>query len=154
MSEELISTLIKQKEKRRLQAWELHQQGYSQSCIAKTLGVTQGAVSQWLKRVREGEGTEGLRHHPAPGHIPALSVNQLKELPVLLNCGATSYGFESEKWTIKRVDAVLKNHFGVSYHPSHISRLLKKYYPEWRQARNNQSSCSVSTAPNANKADF
>ena len=39
---------------RQLRAWELHQQGWSQRQIAAELGVTQGAVSQWLMRVRDG----------------------------------------------------------------------------------------------------
>ena len=54
------------RESRRLQAWELHQQGWSQRRIAEALGVTQGAVSQWLKQAREG-GAGALRHNPATG---------------------------------------------------------------------------------------
>lgn len=33
-------------EGRRLRAWELHQQGWTQQHIAQALGVTQGAISQ------------------------------------------------------------------------------------------------------------
>src|SRR5215218_1719590 len=47
------------REGRRLRAWELKQQGWNQKEIANALGVTEGAVSQWMKRAREG-GTEGL----------------------------------------------------------------------------------------------
>lgn len=154
MSEELITPLAKWKEERRLQAWELHQQGWSQGRIAQFLGVTQGAVSQWLKRAHEGEGIKELRHHPAPGHRAALSEEQLKALPILLSYGAASFGFEDYHWTIKRVSYVLKEVFDVSYHPSQVSRLLKKYYPEWRSEPENQSSDSSSIAPSANKADF
>jgi len=48
------------KEWRRRRAWELFEQGWSQNKIAEALGVTQGAVSQWMKRGRE-QGEEGLR---------------------------------------------------------------------------------------------
>ena len=37
------------KEGRRLRAWELYQAGWKQVAIAEALGVTPGAVSQWLK---------------------------------------------------------------------------------------------------------
>jgi transcriptional regulator with XRE-family HTH domain len=35
--------------------------GWKQKDIAEALGVTKGAVSQWLKRAREG-GIDALRH--------------------------------------------------------------------------------------------
>src|SRR5262245_7263650 len=44
---------------RRQRAWELHQAGWWQKDIAVALGVTRGAVSQWIKRGREG-GMEAL----------------------------------------------------------------------------------------------
>jgi transposase len=47
--------------------------------IAAALGVTGGAVSQWLKRARE-QGVEALRRHPAPGRQPRLTAEQLAHL--------------------------------------------------------------------------
>src|SRR5438067_1689547 len=44
------------REARRLRAWELKQQGWQQRMIAAALGVTPGAVSQWLKRAAAGGG--------------------------------------------------------------------------------------------------
>ena len=120
------------REARRFVAWELHQLGWSQTRIAKTLGVTQGAVSQWLKRGREGGGTEALRHHPAPGRKASLTDEQLARIPALLAKGAAAYGYGDVRWTTRRVAAVLKTVFGVSYHPGHVSRLLQKYSPGWR----------------------
>jgi DNA-directed RNA polymerase specialized sigma24 family protein len=38
------------REGRRLRAWELAQQGWKQTDIAAALGVTHGAISQWLTR--------------------------------------------------------------------------------------------------------
>src|SRR5437588_12239529 len=42
------------REGRRLRAWELKQRGWKQRDIATALGVTQGAVSHWLSRARDG----------------------------------------------------------------------------------------------------
>ena len=120
------------REERRLRAWELHQEGWSQRRIAEAVGVTQGAVSQWFIRVRKEGAVAGLGRHPAPGRVSVLTKAQLDQLPVLLERGAKSFGFEDDGWTSRRVAAVLKEVFEISYHPAHVSRLLKKYYPDWR----------------------
>jgi len=75
------------REGRRLRAFELKQEGWKQQDIADALGVTKGAVSQWMKRARE-EGVEGLRHKPPPGVPPRLSEEQREKLPELLAKGA------------------------------------------------------------------
>jgi len=123
------------REIRRLRAWELHQEGWSQHQIAQALGITQGAVSQWFKRIREGGGPDALRHRPAPGRRAALTDEQLGQLPMLLNRGAQFYGFHDSRWTTARVAVVLEQIFGVSYHPAHVCRLLKKHYPGWRDTK-------------------
>ena len=68
------------REARRLQAWELKQKGWKQRDIAEALGVTPGAVSQWVKRAKEG-GEAALRRRPAPGPTPRLSQEQVARLP-------------------------------------------------------------------------
>jgi transposase len=112
------------REGRRLRAVALHEQGWKQKDIAAALGVTHGAVSQWLKRARE-EGQEALRHHPAPGPHPKLTAEQRTKLPELLARGAQAFGFGGEVWTTRRVAAVIAQEFGVRYHPAHVSRLLR-----------------------------
>ena len=42
------------REGRRLRAWDLYQQGWTQRAIAAALGVSEGAVSQWLTRAVQG----------------------------------------------------------------------------------------------------
>jgi transposase len=109
---------------RRLRALELKEQGWKQTQIAEALGVTEGAVSQWMKRATE-EGVEGLRHKPPPGATPRLSEDERAKLPELLAQGAQAHGFRGEVWTCERVAMVIRREFGVSYHPAHVSRLLK-----------------------------
>ena len=112
------------REGRRLRAWELHQQGWKQKDIAAALGVSPGAVSQWLKRGRDG-GETRLRRQPPPGAKPRLSADQLAELRELLAQGAEAFGFIGQVWTSKRVAALIKRFLGVSYHRAHVSRLLR-----------------------------
>jgi transposase len=113
------------REGRRLRAWELKQQGWNQREIANALGVTEGAVSQWMKRAREG-GTEGLRKRTPPGAPPRLSEHQRAQLPELLARGAKAYGFRGEVWTCERVAEVIREEFGVVYHPAHVSRVVRE----------------------------
>jgi transposase len=107
-----------------LRAWELKKEGWPQQQIADALGVSKGAVSQWMKRAREG-GVEALKRRIAPGATPRLSEKQRQKLPELLARGAEAHGFRGDVWTCSRVATVIRKEFGVSYHPSHVSRLLK-----------------------------
>lgn len=112
------------KEYRRLRAWDLAQEGWKQCDIARALGVTEGAVSQWLKRGRSA-GKDALRRHPAPGPTPKLTAEQRDQLPALLRRGAEAFGFRGDLWTTKRVAEVIARIFGVRYHHAHVSRLLR-----------------------------
>src|SRR5918912_4570123 len=113
------------REGRRLRAFELKQKGGPQQRIAEALGVSKGAVSQWMKRARQGGGVQALKRQPAPGARPRLSQEQRAKVPELLERGAEAHGFRGEVWTCQRVAEVIPKEFGVSYHPAHVSRLLK-----------------------------
>jgi transposase len=112
------------REGRRLRAWELKQEGWKQQDIARALGVSKGAVSQWIKRAKQ-EGVEALKHEPPPGAEARLSEGQRAKLPELMAQGAPAHGFRGEVWTCARVAEVIRKEFGVSYHPAHVSRLVR-----------------------------
>jgi len=112
-------------EGRRFRAWQLKQQGWKGQEIADALGVTAGAVSQWLKQAREGGGMAALRHRAAPGRPPRLSAAQRAQLADLLAKGPASYGFSGDVWTAPRVAVVTKTVFGVRYHDTHVRRILR-----------------------------
>ena len=113
------------REERRKRAWALKQQGWLQKDIAAALGVSEGAVSQWLTRARE-QGVEALKRRPPPGMTPRLSSEQRAQIPLLLAHGAPTYGFDGDVWTAKRVAQVIERTFGVRYHPDHVSRRLRQ----------------------------
>ena len=112
------------REARRFRAWQLHQKGWTQQQIAEALGVTQGAISQWISRAREG-GIEALKAKPPPGPTPRLSQQQRQQLPDELAKGAQHFGCRGDLWTRARVGAVIKRLFGVRYDESHGGRILK-----------------------------
>jgi transposase len=94
------------REERRKRAWKLKEAGWRQKDIAVALGVSEGAVSQWLKRGRAG-GLEALKAHPPKGVEPRLSAEQKAQIPALLAKGAEAYGFRGDVWTASRVAEVI-----------------------------------------------
>lgn len=111
------------REARRLRAFELKQQGWKQADIAEALGVTGGAVSQWMSRAREG-GEEALYRSVDTGPEPRLSHEDRRKLPALLKEGPEHYGFRGNLWTRSRVGRVIEREFGVSYHETQVGRIL------------------------------
>jgi transposase len=71
------------------------------------------------------EGIEGLKHRPPPGAQARLSEDERAKIPELLARGAPAHGFRGEVWTCARVAEVIRKEFGVSYHPAHVSRLVR-----------------------------
>jgi transposase len=124
----LSDTALDWREGRRLRALELWHHGWKQARIAEALGVTPGAVSQWIKRAREapdGEAVDALRRRKATGAPPLLTAEEREQLPAILEKGPEYYGYLGDEWTHKRVAEVVYEIFGVRYHESHAGRLLK-----------------------------
>lgn len=124
------------REARRKRALELKVDGWKQREIAYALDVSEAAVSQWLSAIG-APGVEPWRAKPHRQGPLKLTRQQLHLLPDLLSHGAEAYGFRGEVWTCARVAAVIRQEFGVSYHKSHVSRLLKavRWTPQMPIAR-------------------
>lgn len=104
---------------------ELDQASWKQGPIAQALGLTQGWVSQTLKKYR-AQGATALQWRKPTGAPTRLTTDQLHQLVEELNKGAEQHGFAGAVWTRPRVNEVIKKLFGVSYDPSQVGRLLKK----------------------------
>ncbi len=114
------------REMRRLKAWEMYQNGISQVEIARELGVTRGAVSQWMKTAREEGGPNALVRKAATGRPSRISPEDLEKLSQMLTDSPRDYGFEADRWSNARVADLIAQKFSVTYHPVHVARLLKK----------------------------
>jgi transposase len=107
------------REGRRLRALELLAAGYRASQVARVLGVSPGAVSQWSKRARSG-GAEALLRRKRHGRDARLSASQLEELRLVLG-DRLSRG----AWTTREVAAMIEKKWGIHYSRAHVSRILK-----------------------------
>lgn len=142
--ETLSKTSREAREFRRLRAVELYEQGWRPVRIADVLGVTRGAVSQWLKLYRE-KGIEALRYKRISKKPAKLSPSQKVELVAMLCRGAESFGYVGQIWTQARVGELIERKFGVRYHVNHVGKILKAcgwtyQKPESRASQRNEES--------------
>ncbi len=116
-----------QLEERRLEAGRLLQAGQlSHAAIACQLGVSRAAVSTWAKQLRHSRGDlRSLQNRPVPGRPPRLTTDQWQRLREVLSRGALQAGFDTERWTLRRIRALILVEFGVRYHAHYLSRRLK-----------------------------
>lgn len=112
-------------ERRRLGAEMLRQGKLSQAAIARRLGVSRSAVSQWAKHLAHG-GLRQLRSRTSSGRPAKLSKVQKQALRRLLKRGARHAGFPTERWTSQRIQTLIEREFQVTYHPTYVARLLKQ----------------------------
>jgi transposase len=95
----------------------------SQAEIARLLGVSEAAVSVWAKKLRE-HGKDSLKSRKASGRPANLTSSDKTKLLERMKAGAIAAGFETERWTQARVQAMIEKEFDVHYHQNYISRLL------------------------------
>jgi transposase len=110
-------------ERRRRRAVELVHQGEHPATVARFLGCGRSSVYTWLKQQREAPAE--LAAKPHPGRTPGLNAMQLRELEELLLQGAKAHGWRTQLWTAARVAEVIRRHFGISYHPEHVRKIVK-----------------------------
>jgi len=106
------------------QACSRFAQGERIADIAAALHVSYEAVRVWRGKWEQG-GSEAACAQAPLGAKPRLSPAQLKELAQALLRGPAHWGYQTELWTLERIAALIKQRFGVSYHPSHVFRVLR-----------------------------
>src|SRR5258707_5134607 len=110
-------------ERRRRHAVELIEQGESPGVVARILGVHPKSVSRWCHLARL---PGGLHAKPQAGPRPGLSDAQLRQLEQLLLDGPKAHGWNNALWTAARVARLIERFFGLSYHPEHVRKILKR----------------------------
>jgi transposase len=113
-------------EERRLEGGRLLKAGkMSKAEISRHLGVSRATVGQWA-RIIETQGMRGLQKRKAAGSEPKMSQTQKQSLKRKLDRGALANGYPTDRWTLERVQKLIKREFDISYHPNYLNRLLRK----------------------------
>jgi transposase len=111
--------------RRRLRAAELFAEGQRPAQVAEQLQVSVQSASLWHHRWLK-EGVEGLTGAGRAGRLPRLSAEQIQAVESALLAGPREHGFRNELWTLSRVAEVISRLTGVSYHPGHVWRILRR----------------------------
>jgi transposase len=102
------------------------QDGYSQTEVARFLGVSARAVRSWVAAYRR-KGDDGLTATRSPGALPKLSPEQeFRVLAWVLCYKPSSFGFVGDLWSGRRLAEMIQRDFGVRFHPNYLSDWLRQ----------------------------
>jgi transposase len=126
----LLKSLKKKTEKdkafnvaRRIHAIMLNMDGNTAPEIAGILGVSRCQVSEWIRKFSKG-GIDFLLEGIRSGRPSKMSFNQLNLFTEMLRKGPEKCGYSCKAWTYALIQEMIHKEFGVSYHPSHLRKLL------------------------------
>jgi transposase len=124
MKHKNISSLSrKDKEKRRIQAGKMFENGVSQAEAARKSGVSAAAVKYWHDAWKK-KGLSGLKSKGHPGFTSKLTPEKRVELRKIILRGAKHYGYPTDFWTINRIMAVIKKELKLSFKKSWIWMII------------------------------
>ncbi|HEY6437016.1 MAG TPA: helix-turn-helix domain-containing protein [Ignavibacteriaceae bacterium] len=108
---------------RRMKAASLFEKGMRPSHVAKELGVSREAASTW-KNIWDHRGADGLKVRKL-GARRRLSERDLVRLKEILLKTPKEIGLLDNVWSLKLVSFWINENFGILYHHSHVSHLLR-----------------------------
>jgi transposase len=113
------------RERLRLQAAQMFQQGMTPVQVARSLRVSAKSAYQWWRRWRVG-GDAALASRGPGGAVCRLSGGQLARLRAALDAGPAAYGWQDQRWTLARITALIGRLFHVRYTVRGTSYLLHR----------------------------
>lgn len=119
---EAIRTRAEQAGRRRLAVTRVSE-GWSPADTAAFLGVHVETVRKWVRTHRAG-GDKALAGTLHPGRTPFLTPTQEAEVLGWLTQKPTAFGFRTDLWTATRVAQLIREKFGVAYHPNYLREWL------------------------------
>jgi transposase len=99
--------------------------GWAQKDVAAFLGVHPVTVAKWVAAFRAA-GEAGLAARPTPGRPRLLTPDQEAQVLSWLLRKPTEFGFRTDLWTATRVAHLIRERFGVEYHPGYLREWLSK----------------------------
>jgi transposase len=108
----------------RLRAILLVHEGKTLGQVGKILEVARSTVQRWIERYRRRGVTGLLVRGPYRGKKPRLSLDQKRELAIVIQQGPENSGMDTGVWTSPIIVDLVKLRFRIAYSPSQIRRIL------------------------------
>jgi transposase len=101
---------------------------------AKINNVSRGTIYRWINLYKAGKSLK-IERNPKAGAQEKISKNIQKKIFHILTQLASKYGFETDLWTIRRLQQILKDLYGIEVAKMTVWRLLTKngYTPKKAQ---------------------
>jgi transposase len=119
---------------RRIHAVLAIAEGRSVTEVAETLDLSEQAVRDYITSFLL-HGIASLSYRRPPGRPPKLAKTQRKELVDLVTAGPEAAGYPSGCWNAVLIQDLIRERFGVEYHPQYICALLGTLGFSFQKAR-------------------
>jgi transposase len=93
--------------------------------VAEVFGTDRKTIYRWLQRYRL-EGDEGLHRRPGSGRPRILETLTESELRRIILRPASEFGYETDLWTVTRVQAIIEEQYGVGASSNTVWRRLRE----------------------------
>ncbi|MFC9282234.1 winged helix-turn-helix domain-containing protein [Streptomyces collinus] len=114
----------------RLQAGERFAASEKTAVIAKDLRVSVRSVERWRRAWREG-GRDALGS-TGPANSPTVTDEHFAVLEEELGNGPSAHGFDDERWTLARVQTVIRRRLRLTLSVASVWRLVKRHGRSWQ----------------------
>ncbi|HEV7265506.1 MAG TPA: IS630 family transposase, partial [Falsiroseomonas sp.] len=118
----------------RMQAIAGALEGLSRSEAARLAGMERQALRDAVLRYN-AEGLAGLHDRPRSGRRPRLDEDQRAALRQVVLDGPEVEASGLSAWTLAELCREVEERWGVSYHPGHMGRLMRRLGLSWQKAR-------------------
>jgi transposase len=118
----------------RMQAIAGALEGLPRAEAARLAGMDRQALRDAVVRYN-AEGLAGLHDRPRPGRPARLDEAQRATLKRLVLDGPDVEATGLSAWTLSELCREVEERWGVSYHPSHMGKLMHQLALSWQKAR-------------------
>lgn len=98
--------------------------GMELSLVARAFGTDRTTLYRWLRRYRV-EGEAGLHRKPGSGRPRILESLTETELRRVILRPASEFGYETDLWTIRRVQTIIEDKYGIRISKDTVWRRLR-----------------------------
>lgn len=109
----------------RKRAVEAVQQGIPVGQVAVAYGVSRVTVFRWMRRI-DSEGEQGVQRKSGSGRPRKLEELTEEELHTIVVQPASCFGYETDLWTVGRLQRVIQEEFSVRLSKNTVWRRLRQ----------------------------